>query len=672
MRQLYLCATFSLITGALLAGPLDVQVLDPHDLPIPGASVEARDPSTGRILGFARTDENGIARLEVVLPVRLTAKAPGFGAEAVHVQQQGSLTLRLRPAVVSETIQVVVSEPSLGFTQTVATAIEMDRSGARTVFDAVDRLVPSLFVTRRGIMGYGIATNGTGAVTIRGVGGSPNTGVLIVVDGRPDFQGLMGHPLPDFYSLSGAAEVTVTQGPASVLYGSNAMGGVIEIVSSQPEPGAHTRLSSSLGSFWTGQHRLAHGARWRKGFLSLHAGLDHTRGERRPAAYRSKDLTLGWGSSLGNSWKVSLHGRYGHFHVEDPGPVTAPLPNSYARVGRGGATINLDNAYRRTWGYLRAFRNQGRHFLTDGFRSVDSTTGGRLLQSFTPRSRVLVDVGAEGALYGGRARNVLTRRDFGRHEVGTGAGFARTQWNASERWRVRAGYRWERNSVFGNVSVPEIGASVQLGRACVLGASVAKGFRNPTIRELYLFPAPNPLLKPERMWNYQATLRAQPAPRTQFAATVYYADLDNLIVTVGRFPNIALGNYGSAIHKGIEFASRLRVHRRIQFDNGYAWLRSTNLPPFVPEQKWNSSLDLDLGRFFLHMDAITVGKRWANAARTYKLGGYTGATIKLTAPVTRRHRVFLSVDNVLDRRYEVIANYPMPGINAAFGLSLEF
>lgn len=68
------------------------------------------------------------------------------------------------------------------------------------------------------------ATNGTGGLSIREVGESPNAGILVIVGGRLDFQGLMGHPLPDFYSLSDAGTVTIIEGPASVLCGSNATG----------------------------------------------------------------------------------------------------------------------------------------------------------------------------------------------------------------------------------------------------------------------------------------------------------------------------------------------------------------------------------------------------------------------------------------------------------------
>ena len=79
------------------------------------------------------------------------------------------------------------------------------------------------------------------------------------------------------------------------------------------------------------------------------------------------------------------------------------------------------------------------------------------------------------------------------------------QWNAVERLRLNAGLRYENNSVYGNIAVPEFGASYRLREGYTLGVAVGRGFRNPTIRELYLFPAPNPLLKPEKLWNYQAT-----------------------------------------------------------------------------------------------------------------------------------------------------------------------
>jgi len=242
-------------------GKVQVRVVDPQGLPIPGARVEVRSPDRRYSPAVAATSADGTARFEVDAPVEIVVQAPGFDLFREQIERAASdpAVLRLRPAIVRSSIDVIVRDDPDTLT-TVGSSLEIERTGARTVFDAVEEVVPGVSVTRRGVMGYGISTNGTGGVTIRGIGESPNTGVLVVVDGRPDFQGLMGHPLPDFYSLSDAGSVTVVEGPASVLYGSNAMGGVVEVKNWEPPEGMSTRLTASFGSFYTGQYRLSHGA----------------------------------------------------------------------------------------------------------------------------------------------------------------------------------------------------------------------------------------------------------------------------------------------------------------------------------------------------------------------------------------------------------------------------
>ncbi|MEN6604226.1 MAG: TonB-dependent receptor plug domain-containing protein, partial [Bryobacteraceae bacterium] len=304
-----------------------VRVVDSLNASVAGARVAAGDRPA------VVTGPDGAARIEISGPGMMRVERDGFEPADVRLSSAagGEIVVRLRPAVVRNSIDVVVRDEPV-HAPVVSTAMEIERGGARTVLDAVDQLVPGAFVTRRGVMGYGISTNGTGGISIRGVGGSPNTGVLVVVDGRPDMQGLMGHPLPDFYSLSDAGTVSVTEGPASVLYGSNAMGGAIEVKPTSPHPGVSTRLSSSLGSYLTGQHRLTHAMRWEKFYYSATAGVSHTAGDRPSSTFRDQDASLTMGYTRSPVWRTSIEGRYGHFHVEDPGPVTAPLSNSYARV----------------------------------------------------------------------------------------------------------------------------------------------------------------------------------------------------------------------------------------------------------------------------------------------------------------------------------------------------
>lgn len=655
------------------SGQVQVRVVDSQDLPVSGARVEARGRNRQTPPDVVVTAYDGAASFAIELPLELAVSASGFDPVRYTVEPGHSIpvTIRMRPAIVRSSIDVIVrDEPDN--VMTVGSNLEIERTGARTVFDAVERVVPGVSVTRRGVMGYGIATNGTGGVTIRGIGESPNTGVLIVVDGRPDYQGLMGHPLPDFYSLSDAGSVTVTEGPASVLYGSNAMGGVIEVKNWQPPEGMSTRLTSSFGSFHTGQYRLSHGARLARGFYSANAGVSHTNGDRRNSAFRSQDGTITAGHDLSPAWKASIQGRYGHFHVEDPGPIAAPLANSYARVGRGGFSANLDNTMASTWGYFRVYSSYGNHYITDGFRSTDRTTGIRADQNIAITPSPILELGLDIVNHGGRARNKLSALDYGRHTLSSVAEFGRLQWTATRRLRLHSGARYEYNSLFGSTTVPEFGASFNLRDGYSISAEVARGFRNPTIRELYLFPAPNPALRPEHIWNYQTTFQAHPAKSLTASITGYYADLDNLIVTTGRYPNLQLLNTGAALNRGIETTWRWRAHGRIALQGGYAYLRSTNLAPYVPGQKVTYGVDIDTGRAFVYFGGMSVGSRWANTQHSRKLDAYTFGSLQFTVPIHRQWRLTAIVDNLFNERYEVVTGYPMPGMNAAGGLTVSF
>lgn len=660
------------LAAVTLAGPLGAEVLrlrivDPQDAAVPHARVVARG---GGQRAAVLTDVSGAAVLNLPRPVEIEVQAAGFEPLRRTVAA-AEATIRLQPATLRTAVEVVVTgEPLAG--HATGTAAEIERNGARTVLDAVEALVPGAFVTRRGVVGYGIATNGTGGVAIRGIGNQPNTGVLVVVDGRPDFQGLMGHPLPDFYSLSDAAAVAVTEGPASVLYGSNAMGGVIEIQPSRPAEGMSTRLTSGLGSYLTGQHRLAHGARLERSFYSLAAGVSHTRGDRPSSAFRNQDGSVALGRDFSERWKGSLDARYGHFHVEDPGPESAPLHNSYARVGRGGFSLNLDNSGGRTWGYTRVYSSLGNHYITDGFRSIDRTTGLRVNQHVALTPALTVEGGTDVVRYGGRARNVVQGLDYGRHNLHSEAGFARAQWLPASRLRFHSGLRYEHHSAFGGLVVPEAGFGLSLHPRYTLSAQVGRGFRNPTIRELYLFPAPNPELLPEHLWNHQVSLQARPADTLEASVTAFYADLRDGIVVMGRFPNLAMVNAGRALNRGIETMLRWRPSRRVVLRSGHAWVHSTNLQPYVPEHKWNYAVEVDAGRAFLHFGGITAGSRWGDAQHTRRMDGYSAAAVRVSVPAGRRTSFFTMVDNLLNRRYEVVPGYRMPGINASGGLTVHF
>jgi outer membrane cobalamin receptor len=670
MRALFSLLIFIIISRPALAEQLKIRVVDSQEAVIVGAMVEIR--SRKSVISI-QTDQRGELIASAELPARIHATATGFGASDLVLETlpMDRLVIRLKPAVLNTTIEVIVRDESELRQTSERTALEIERGGARTVYDAVDKLVPGAYVTRRGFMGYGLAS-ASGAVSIRGIGGIPNTQVLVVVDGRPDFMGLMGHPIPDFYTLTDVGSLSVTQGPASVRYGSAAMGGAIEVKSAPVDEGFHTEFSTSFGSFNTGQYNLNHGGRTNRAFYRLTAGISHTSGDRPNSAFHGQDGTLALGYDLSPKWQALFRGRYGHLNVEDPGTINNPASGQYANVGRGGFNLQLNNSGARTWGSTRYFASYGHHMLWDGFRSIDDTKGFQHNQSFLITSRLTLETGIDFLRYGGNARNIESSLNYGEHSVSENGIFTQAKYLASKKLVLNAGFRYDHNSLYGGIPVPEFGASYRLNDRYSLSAAIGKGFRNPTIRELYLFPAPNPLLKPERLWNYQLTFQMSPARSILTWITGYYADVKDLIVMVGQWPNFKLENTGQAINKGLEINGRWQPLRGVSFSAGYAHLHSTNLAPYVPNHKLNYSADLNAGRFFIGLSGSFVGKTWADTGKTQQLDQYSVLTLKCIVYLQKHVSMFATLDNLLNQQYKVVAGYPMPGANIMGGLRFRY
>ena len=648
------------------------RVVDSQNAAVPGAAIEIRGVHASPKVVSGVADSQGVLKLNVDLPFEIQVVAPGFESlrQKVEGNTLGGVRVQLVPAVLHTSINVVVRDTPGPETTVEQTALDIDRGGARTVFDAVENLVPGAYVTRMGILGLGLGESGS--MTLRGLGGSPTTELLVVVDGRPDFMGLMGHPMPDFYTLTDVGSLSVTEGPASVLYGSNAMGGAIEVTPSRPIAGIHTDLMANLGSYFTGQYRLSNGGRFGRTFYNVTGGLEHTNGARSNSAFRDQDGTLALGYDLSERWRTSVEGRYGHFFVEDPGTVDDPVAGQWSRVGRGGFSWDLDNTGGRTWGLARVFTSFGHNMTYDGWRSVDNSVGVRAVQSFLVVPQVTVDAGTDIIHYGGSGCDISADYFYGDFHIDDYAGFSRVRYAATKRLQLNAGVRYDDNSHSGDIVVPEFGAIYHLAENYSASASVTRGFRNPTIRELYLFPAPTPTLQPERMWNYQATFQARPISKVLTWITGYYSNIDDLIVTTGYWPNMQLQNTGAAINKGLEGHVRWRPVRRVSFNGAYAYLHSTNLAPYSPQNRLTYSLDLDATRAFISLGGNTVGRTYGDVDQTSPVGQYTLANIKCTAPVGKHTSLFVMVDNLFNRRYEVLWGYRMPGVNAAGGIDLKF
>lgn len=214
--------------------------------------------------------------------------------------------------------------------------------------------VPGLFITGRGIMGYGVSTGASGGMTLRGIGngaqsGSPTTGLLVLIDGHPQYMGLMGHPIADAYQSMLADRIEVVRGPASVLYGSNAMGGVINIVTRKMhEDGVKTNVRVGYGSYNTLQTEATNRVKAGR-FTSVVTGsYNRTDGHRKDMGFEQYGGYAKLGYRISSAWDVWADVNLTHFNASNPGTVSAPILDNDSRITRGMASMALRNDYGKT------------------------------------------------------------------------------------------------------------------------------------------------------------------------------------------------------------------------------------------------------------------------------------------------------------------------------------
>lgn len=269
----------------------------------------------------------------------------------------------------------------LPMTVSVVDRRRIEQSNMPSLLPILSERIPGLFSTGRGIMGYGVSGGAAGQMSLRGIGGPaqsgvPTTGMLVLIDGHPQYMGLFGHPISDAYQSLMAERVEVLRGPASVLYGSNAMGGVVNIVTRKMrEDGVKNYLHTGYGSYNTLQSELTN--RIRKGrFTSVVSGsYNRTDGHRANMGFEQYGGYAKLGYEISDHWNAWADMNVTHFNASNPGETFDPLIDNDQRITRGMTSLALENRYEKTSGTLSFFYNWGKHWINDGYHPGRTAAG---------------------------------------------------------------------------------------------------------------------------------------------------------------------------------------------------------------------------------------------------------------------------------------------------------
>lgn len=597
--------------------------------------------------------------------------------------------------------EVIVTGTRIGtdirhLSQTVSTIsrAEIERTFQPSLLPVLTEQIPGLFATARGIMGYGVSGGASGSIALRGLSGGSGR-IMVLIDGQPQYMGLMGHPIADAYQSLMAERIEVLRGPASAMYGSNAMGGVVNIVTRKtPTNSVHTDAEIGYGSYNTLQSEVVNHIGYGRFSSVIGASYNRTDGHRRDIGFEQFGGYAKLGYAISDRWRVSAEATATHFNASQPGSLSVPLADADQEITRGASSLAISNDYGRTSGSLTVFYNWGNHWINDGytpdpsdsnspkdyrFDSHDYMAGASLHQSFKVAANGRLTAGADYYAFGGKARNSYIEGprqgdkqmlvDKRMHEI---AGYADYRQDIAGILTVDAGIRIDHHSEKGTEWIPQAGVMLRPTRNNEVKLSASKGFRFPTIREMYMFPPQNPDLEPEKIWSYEAGYAHRLlSDRLFLGANVFYINGSNLIVTAPRQGATPLNmNTGVVRNAGIELQGSYAIAYAWNINANYSYLHMKHPVTGAPEHKAYTSLTYNKGRWMASTGVQYICGLYT-ATSPVKTEDFVLWNVRASFRVCKWFEIWVRGENLLAQSYQINDGYPMPKTTAMGGIKVN-
>ena len=593
------------------------------------------------------------ARL-AVLPLALAAAFPPFAQTQTIPQLAETVVTATR---VAQPLSDVVADVSI------IDRAQIERSGAVGVADLLKRL-PGVEITRNG---------GLGASTGVFLRGAESRFTAVYIDGvRIDSQATGGAAW-EAIPLALIDRIEVLRGPAAAVYGSDALGGVIQFFTKSGEEGFAPYAGFGVGTYST--RKLDAGFSGASGAFDYAIGLAHEKSDgfnARPIAgqnpdkdgYRNKsaNIRLGFQAHSSQRFEASYLTSDGNSGYDNSLGVDDRNLHKLETLG-----LNWQARWTEAWStHLAVTESKDRYettpspYLTEtrlrGYTFFNEVRlGEHLLTAALERKE---DHLKNAPIDQGRSQNALA----------LGYGFSH------QAHTVQLNMRHDKDSEFGGKTTGSAAYAYAFTPAWRGTASVGTAFRAPTLYQRFSVYGV-PTLVPESSRNVELGLRwAQGA--SSAALVAYRNKVDNLITFAGAgtcaspfgcYSNTARAEYSgatlSATHamNGVNLAASLDVQNPRDVATGKSLARRS-------KQHATLSADTRVANWQLGAEAQFSGKRFDDAANTRVLSGYSVANLSASTPISKDWTLLARIDNLTDKKYEVARNYGTAGRSFYIGV----
>ena len=254
------------------------------------------------------------------------------------------------------------------------------------------------------------------------------------------------------------------------------------------------------------------------------------------------------------------------------------------------------------------------------------------------------------------------------------AGYVNIQQSVfNDRLTMNAGIRLDHHELKGSEWIPQLGLSYSPTHYTSVKAIMSKGFRNPTIREMYMFPPQNPDLEAERLMNYEISLlQSFPDARVSMGVNLFYIKGDNMIQVNfmnGRPLNV---NSGEVENKGFELTLNYHATESLRLSANYSLLDMTYKIVGAPEHKLYLSGNYTYERWNFSTGIQYLGSLYTSVSPEQTKENALLLNARINYKALDWMNLFMRGENLLDSEYEINEGYPMPGVTLFGGIGLVF
>ncbi|MDD5545682.1 MAG: TonB-dependent receptor [Candidatus Omnitrophica bacterium] len=513
--------------------------------------------------------------------------------------------------------------------------------------------------------------------------GSSAEQVLIMIDSRPITDSRTGQAELHAIPIDSVEKIEVIKGPASAVYGSSAIGGVVNIITKKPSKKPKTVIESSFGNNQTLHDSLSTSATINDFGYYFNYSYDSTHGSRDNSEYRSHNWTARLDYKAGEDNRIFFNTGYFQDKGGAPGSIFFPTLDNFQ--------LNYKNYYDLGWTAklfeeseisLRAYQNNDKLVFinsTNPFSSdaASARTRGMLVQY----SQKFFDCYKVIAGFDGKMNRVDATL-VGKHKNIVRSPFVQNEFSIGKDLEVNFGFRDDDYSNFKGTVSPSAGAAYKIGEYSKLRVNYAKGFRAPTFNDLYWpfdgFTQGNPNLRPEKSWSWEGGFDLGYKSGLQLSATYFTNKLKDLIDWAPGDDFVwRPSNISSAKIDGVEFKTVVPLTKSLKFDFGYSYLNAMDVDLdryliYRAKNKFDMGLILEYDKWDVRFYGESLGRRYTDTANTAFLKKNFVAYLDASYKINNNLTTFVSIDNIFNRSYQLALGYPMPGFAINGGIRGEF